>query len=115
MLDLGSDEYTLGRPHPMIDFGPRLAMVAQAAGDPSVGVRLLDVVLGHGAHPHPAAELAPAIRDASAALPVVVSLIATPDDPQGLARQALALQQAGAHVCLSNAQAARHAIALVTP
>jgi FdrA protein len=115
MLDLGSDEYTLGRPHPMIDLGPRLAMLAQAAGDPSVGVLLLDVVLGHAAHPDPAAELAPAIRDASAALPVVVSLIGTPDDPQGLARQALALQQAGAHVCLSNAQAARHAVGLVTP
>jgi hypothetical protein len=72
-------------------------------------VLLLDVVLGHGAHPDPAAELAPAIADAIAAaaddLAVVVSLCGTAGDPQGRDRQAAALVEAGASVHLSNAAA----------
>lgn len=113
LLDLGADEYTLGRPHPMIDFGPRLARLTAAAADPSCAVVLLDVVLGHAAHPDPAAELAPAIR--AAAKPVVVSLIGTPEDPQDRDRQARILHGAGASVFASNAAAARHAGSLVTP
>jgi FdrA protein len=115
MLDLGADEYTVGRPHPMIDLGPRLALIAREAADPAVGTLLLDVVLGHAAHPDPAAELAPAIWAASATVNVVVSLIGTTDDSQGLTRQATLLQEAGASVSLSNAQAARHAVSLVAP
>lgn len=115
MLDLGSDEYTVGRPHPMIDLGPRLALIAREAADPAVGTLLLDVVLGHAAHPDPAAELAPAIRAASTAVNVVVSLIGTADDPQDFTRQATLLREAGAFVCLSNADAARQAVALVAP
>ena len=115
MVDLGADEYTVGRPHPMIDLGPRLALIAKESADPAVGGLLLDVVLGHGAHPDPAAELAPAIRAASASVNVVVSLVGTADDPQGLDPQATQLQAAGAHVFLSNAEAARHAVSLVAP
>ena len=54
-LDLGADEYTVGRPHPMMDFGPRLSLLASAVEDSQCGILLLDVVLGHGAHPDPAA------------------------------------------------------------
>lgn len=116
MLDLGADEYTVGRPHPMIDFGPRLSLLASWAGAPECRVLLLDVVLGHAAHPDPASELAPAITAALASrnggLSVVVSLIGTPDDPQGLVHQAEALRDAGAWVYLSNATAARQAVHL---
>jgi len=111
MTDFGDDEYTRGRAHPMIDPGLRLDALAAAGTDPDVGVVLLDVVLGHGAHPDPAADLAPAI--AAAAVPVVVALVGTAADPQGLDRQAAALQAAGAHVFASNAAAARCAAALV--
>jgi FdrA protein len=116
MIDLGADEYTLGRPHPMIDLGPRLALVAEAAQRASTRVLLLDVVLGHGAHPDPAAELAPAIASClsrASPLTVVVSLVGTPDDPQGISRQAAALTDAGAWCYLSNAAASRHAAAVV--
>jgi FdrA protein len=112
VLDLGDDAYTVGRPHPMIDFGPRLSMLEREAADPSCRVLLLDVVLGHGAHPDPAAELAPAIRAAlrrETPLTVMVSLVGTQEDPQGLERQAVALRDAGAWVHASNAAAARHA------
>jgi FdrA protein len=116
MIDLGADEYTVGRPHPMIDYGPRLALLAAAAADPGCRVILLDVVLGHGAHPDPAAELGPAIRSALTRpepLDVVVSLIGTPDDPQGLAGQGATLAGAGANAFLSNAGATRSAVSRV--
>ena len=60
--DFGDDEYTRGRAHPMIDPSLRIEQLAAAARDPSVTVLLLDVVLGYGAHPDPAADLAPAIE-----------------------------------------------------
>jgi len=111
LIDFGDDELTAGRPHPMIDQSLRLDRFAVEAADPDTAVILLDVVLGHGAHPDPAAELAPLIQAASP--PVVVSLIGTAADPQGLQSQAAVLQGAGAHVFASNAQAARFAGGLV--
>ena len=46
----------------MIDPTLRLEHLARAAADPDTAVILLDVVLGHGAEPDPAALLAPARR-----------------------------------------------------
>jgi FdrA protein len=111
MIDFGDDELTAGRAHPMIDQTLRLERLAAEAADPGVSVVLLDVVLGHAAHPDPAAELGPAIAAARARgeLAVVVSLIGAASDPQDPARQAAALQAAGAHVFASNAAATRFA------
>ncbi len=107
MIDFGDDELTVGRAHPMIDQALRLERLAAEAAEPGVSVVLLDVVLGHAAHPDPAAELGPAIAAARARgdLAVVVSLISAASDPQDPARQAAALQAAGAHVFASNAAA----------
>jgi FdrA protein len=96
--DYGADEHTRGRPHPMIDHRLRLAAIGRAPG-----LVYLDVVLGHGAHPDPAAELAPALEGR----PAVVALIGTGADPQGLSRQRAAFEAAGARVHLSNSRAAR--------
>jgi FdrA protein len=111
MIDFGDDQLTAGRPHPMIDQSLRLERLAAEARDPATAVILLDVVLGHGAHPDPAAELAPAIAAArgSSGPVVTVALIGMASDPQDLPGQARALQAAGAHVFASNAQAARFA------
>ncbi len=118
VVDFGADELTGGRAHPMIDPELRLASLARWAADPATAVVLLDVVLGYAADPDPAASLAPAIRaardSAGGALPVVVSLCGTPDDPQGWQRQAEALAAAGAEVYLSNAAATRRAVALTS-
>jgi FdrA protein len=120
MIDFGDDALTRGRAHPMIDQRSRVERLAVEAGDPTAAVLLLDVVLGHGAHPDPASELAPAIADArrSAAasgrdLAVVVSLCGAEGDPQGRDKQARALVDAGASVHLSNAAAARAALDLL--
>lgn len=110
-VDFGDDEYTTGRAHPMIDPSLRLDHLARAAADAGTGVLLLDVVLGHGAEPDPAAGLAPAL--AGVDKPVVVAVVGTAADPQGLARQVTALAEAGAEVHLSNAAATRRALELV--
>jgi FdrA protein len=119
MIDFGDDRLTRGRPHPMIDPSLRLERIAAEAADPGCGVLLLDVVLGYGAHPDPAASLAPAIaaaretaHGAGRDLAVAVSLIGSRGDPQGLDRTAQALARAGASVHASNAAAAREAAAL---
>lgn len=105
VVDLGADEFTTGRPHPMIDHDLLLGRLRQETADPDTAVVLLDVVLGDGAHPDPAADLAPAIAGARAAaaengreLEVIVILIGTEDDPQELAAQAARLTAAGAAV-----------------
>jgi len=115
MIDFGDDELTVGRAHPMIDQSLRLERLAAEADDPATAVILLDIVLGHGAHPDPAAEWGPAITAARARIgvPVVVSLIGAASDPQRLSRQAQTLQAAGAHVFTSNAAAARFACAAI--
>lgn len=121
MIDFGEDDMTQGRPHPMIDHSLRVAQLEREAQRPGSNVVLLDVVLGHGADDDPSAALAPAISDARAAaaarddrLAVVVSLCGTRDDPQDRDRQATAFADAGAVVHLSNAQAARDAVRLVS-
>ncbi|WP_327091051.1 FdrA family protein [Nonomuraea sp. NBC_01738] len=107
-VDYGDDAYTRGRPHPMIDPTLRLEALARVnAGD----VVLMDVVLGHGADPDPAASLAHAVARCPAT--VVVALVGTEGDPQDLHRQATAFREAGAAVFTSNAQAARHARSLL--
>ena len=109
-VDFGDDDYTAGRAHPMIDPSIRLEHLARAAADPGTAVLLLDVVLGHGAEPDPAAALAPALTGLD--LPVVVTVVGTSADPQHRTRQVQALVDAGAEVHLSNAGATRRALAL---
>jgi FdrA protein len=113
MIDFGDDSLTRGRAHPMIDPSLRLDRLAAEAADPACGVLLLDVVLGYGAEPDPAARLAPAIAAVPDRIPVVVSLCGTAADPQDRDRQAVELQAAGASVWASNAAAARHAVGLI--
>lgn len=115
-VDFGDDALTQGRAHPMIDPTLRNEQLARAAADPATGVILLDLVLGHGAEPDPASLLAPGIEAArrDRPVPVVVSLVGTDLDPQGLDAQRDALVAAGAEVHLSNAAATRRALDLIT-
>jgi len=102
ILDLGADEFTVGRPHPMID--PQLVVehLERTAADRTVATILVDVVLGSGAHPDPASLLAPAIsevlgfKDRDRA--VLVLIVGTDEDPQDLEDQRSRLEAAGARV-----------------
>ena len=111
MLDYGDDALTSGRAHPMIDPSLRLQHLSQVATDDATAVILLDVVLGHGAEPDPAAALARAIEPIRQ--PVVVTVVGTSADPQDRARQVQQLVAAGAEVHLSNAGATRRALDLL--
>ncbi len=115
VVDLGEDEFTVGRLHPMMDNDLRIRRLETEANDPQVAVILLDVVLGFGAHPDPAAELAPAIAKAKAKvkeagryLEIVVVVSGTDEDPQDLDSQIQKLTDAGGVVETSNDKAVRY-------
>jgi len=105
VIDLGEDEFTVGRLHPMMDNDLRMRRLEQEAADPEVAVILLDVVLGYGAHPDPASELAPAVAHARAEaasagrhLEVVAVVSGTDADPQDFDAQVQQLRDAGVQV-----------------
>mgnify|MGYP003603607785 CR=1 FL=1 len=112
VVDLGEDEFTVGRPHPMIDFTLRNKRILEEAADPQTAVILLDVVLGYGSHMDPAAELIPVIRRAAKNVQVVCSVTGTVEDPQHEDRVTSALKRAGAIVMPSNAAACKLAGAM---
>ncbi len=115
VIDLGEDEFTVGRLHPMMDNDLRIRRLVKEAADPEVAVILLDVVLGYGAHRNPASELAPAIAagiktatDAGRRLEVLAVVSGTDEDPQGMENQIKMLKDSGARVETSNDAAARY-------
>jgi FdrA protein len=113
LIDYGADEYTVGRPHPMIDPARRNDALREALADPGVAVVLLDVVIGYGAHEDPAGAVAGVVAAAKAPRPAVVaSVTGTDGDPQNRTAQAGRLEKAGILVAASNAQAATLALAI---
>ena len=116
IVDLGEDEFTVGRLHPMMDNELRIRRLLDEAKDPEVAVIMLDVVIGYGSHENPASELAPAIarakeiaREAGRYLEVVAVVTGTEEDPQKLSTQIEQLQKAGAWVNTSNEEVVRYA------
>ncbi len=112
-LDLGEDQFTVGRPHPMIDPSTRSDRFATDI-DGTVAVCLVDIVIGYGAHEDPAAEVANSIADVRRKLQkegkeivVVASITGTANDPQGLDASKATLEAQDIIVMPSNAQAVR--------
>ena len=111
LLDLGDDEYTVGRPHPMIDATLRNRMLSDTLEDNRTAVILMDVVIGYGANADPAGELISVLPPANERKAVLItSVCGTEDDPQGYSRQVTLLEDAGVIVAPSNAHAAELAI-----
>jgi FdrA protein len=122
LVDMGADEFTSGRPHPMIDSSLRRERILQEAEDPEVAVILLDFILGFNASPDPAGDLAAAITRAKAGakekggfLSVVASVCGTEGDSQDFVRQVKKLEEAGAVVFPSSARAAQFCAELICP
>lgn len=120
LVDYGAEEFTLGRPHPVIDPQLRRERLLQEADDPEVAVILLDIILGPAVHPDPAGAVAATIAaakrqaaDQGRYLSVVASVCGTEGDPQRLSVQEETLRGAGVAVLPSNAQAARLAARIV--
>ena len=115
-LDLGADEYTTGRPHPMIEPAMRSGALAGTLADPTVAAVVLDVVLGTGSHPDPAASVVEALGAAAPDRPpVVASVCGTELDPQDYDAQRRTLERAGVLVAGSNADAVEAAIRIAAP
>jgi FdrA protein len=119
LVDMGADEFTVGRPHPMIDSRLRRERLLAESKDPAAAVLLLDFLLGFNSSADPVGELAPAIAKAKAEvkerggfLSVVASVCGTGKDPQGLDKQVARLEKEGVVVLPSSAQAARFAALL---
>jgi len=109
IVDLGEDEFTVGRLHPMMDNELRIRRLYEEANDPEVAVIMLDVVIGYGSHPDPASEIAPAIAKAIADakkagrhLEVTCVVTGTDEDPQNFDSQMDQLRKAGAWADPSN-------------
>jgi len=115
IIDLGADEFTVGRPHPMIDFSLRLKKIEEESRDDSVAVILLDVVLGYGSHLTPHLELAPVLqkvkRDAD--IVIICCVVGTDQDPQNRQEVIKTLQDAGATVTTTNAEACALAVRII--
>ncbi|QTJ37058.1 DUF1116 domain-containing protein [Dolosigranulum pigrum] len=117
IIDLGDDEYTRGRPHPMIDPQTRIDKIKEYANKDGVGTILLDVVLGYGAHEDMAGALAPTIKEVKEKaknqgniLNFVATVVGTENDPQGYSESREKLEEVGVYVEDSNQKAVRRAL-----
>jgi FdrA protein len=115
LIDLGDDEYTRGRPHPMIEPAVRDAPLIEALRDERIAVILLDVVLGYGGHDDPAGHLVGTLRKHRKpnGPAIVASVTGTAGDPQNLTGQIAKLVDVGISVCPSNADAAELAASIL--
>ena len=120
VVDLGDDEFTVGKPHPMIDFSTRNKRILTEAADPETAVLLLDLVLGYGSNLAPLDDLLPTLQEAQAIaqrasrhLPIVCAVTGTDEDPQHRGQVVKALRDIGVVVERSNAAACALAAAII--
>lgn len=107
VVDLGEDEFTIGRPHPQIDFQLRNKRIIEEAKDRSVAIIYLDVVIGHGTNLTPGEELTPVLSETkkiSNAI-VIINVTGTDKDPQDKKKIIEMFKNNGAIVFERNASA----------
>jgi len=111
LLDLGADEFTQGKPHPMIEPSIRNEVVKAALADKRVGVLLVDIVIGYGAHADPASQFVASLEHyRQADVDIIASVTGTDGDPQHRTQQVAILREAGVVVAASNAAATQLAL-----
>lgn len=110
VVDLGEEEFTQGRPHPMIDPTIRKFRIIEEARDPEIAVILLDFVLGFGSNPDPVGTTLEEIKTAKAIaerdgryLSIVAHVCATTKDIQGYEQSVSILRKEGCIVMPTNA------------
>lgn len=117
ILDLGTEEFTLGRAHPMIDGRWRSELIAQTGHNHDVRIVLLDIILGYGADENPAGSIIDSIRGAKETaakegrqLAFIAFIVGTERDPQNYAQQAALLKEAGVELAENNEMAVQMAM-----
>ncbi len=120
IIDLGDDDFTRGKPHPMIDPSTRNERLLQEANDPTTAIILVDLVLGYGAHENPAEGLVTTIKQAQEiakaagrTLFFVGFICGTKSDPQQYQKQQQLLRDAGVLLADSNAHATEVVAAII--
>ncbi|WP_455141266.1 acyl-CoA synthetase FdrA [Candidatus Hodarchaeum mangrovi] len=109
LIDLGADEFTVGKPHPMIDQTERTRRFLQEVTDPQVAVILIDFVLGFGSHINPVEDMMEALtawKNQNHKIFVVAHVCGTELDPQDYEGIIKTLKNLGVYIMPSNAQAA---------
>jgi len=114
IIDLGDDEFTVGKPHPMIDYSTRTKRILAEANDSETAVILLDIVLGYGSNMNPLVEIIPVLKEVKKItssqkryLPVICSVTGTDKDPQSRSTVVAALEAENVLVMKSNAAASK--------
>jgi hypothetical protein len=120
IIDMGDDEFTQGRPHPMIDPSQRDARIRNEVADPTTAVVLFDVVLGYGSADDPTGGLLGVIGSEKAkanaagrTVAFVGHVCGTELDPQNRSKVVAGLKSAGVLVASSNAEAATWSAAII--
>ncbi|HPN31419.1 MAG TPA: acyl-CoA synthetase FdrA [bacterium] len=110
LIDLGDDEFTKGRPHPMIDYTLRCKRIVQESEKKDTGIILLDIVTGFGSHLNPAEPLEEAIKQSlknNPNLVFVASICGADNDIQNIKEIRKKLQKLGVILMPTNSQAAK--------
>ena len=121
IIDLGDDFYTVGRPHPMIDPSIREQEISKLGAQKTVGVVLLDLVIGYGANPNPAESIiagykaACAQRSSDNPLIAIATVTGSQQDPQCRSQQITALTENNIVVMDNLPEAVLLAKKLITP
>ncbi|MFX0085156.1 MAG: acyl-CoA synthetase FdrA [Candidatus Hodarchaeota archaeon] len=110
LIDLGADEFTVGKPHPMIDQTERTLRFLEEIKDQETAVILLDFVLGYGSQKDPVGDMKDAFKKWKSlhySVPIVAHVCGTNLDPQNYTESVQILEDLGIYVMPTNAQAAR--------
>ena len=121
LLDLGDDQFTNGRPHPMMDPTIRNERILEECKDPETAVVLLDFELGYGSGADPVGGTIDTIREGKKLaaeegreVVFVTYVCGTKADSQNKAQQKKLLEDAGCMVAESNIEAVKLACELVS-
>nr|MBK7063529.1 hypothetical protein [Deltaproteobacteria bacterium] len=118
LLDLGDEEYTRGRTHPILDASTRVDAIYNAANDESVAVLLFDVVPGPWGDPvEPLRQALTAVRERSLArggeISMVAAVLGTEDGSPRRSAVVASLEALGVTVTPDHATAVEAALALL--
>ena len=114
IIDFGDDEYTKGRPHPMIDPTSRIDAFNKLKNNNEVAIVLFDNVIGYGSNTDMASAISPPIKglieykkDKGEEIIIIGSVCGTEEDIQSYKDQVNILKESGVVVVDSNASAAK--------
>ena len=114
IIDYGDDQYTKGKPHPMIDPSTRIEAIKSLKDKNKVAIVLFDNVIGYGSNTDMASELSPWIKEIiqikknlDKDILFIASVCGTEMDKQVYSKQVSILKETGVFVVDSNATAAK--------